>query len=247
LSEVDYDDNFYQRILPGSKSSARIVIPLIKDLLDPKSVLDVGCGNGTWAGIWIASGVEDVLGVDGGYVNSSILDIPQDNFHAWDLTQPLDLGRKFDLATCLEVAEHIPAESAGTLVQSLVKHADAVAFSAAVPRQDGVNHINLQWPSYWAALFRKSGFEVYDPIRAVIWDNHEVAWWYRQNILLFVADSSPLANRLTPITGPIDIVHPELLETWAKPAANYLALREKLRASGPGRIIRTLRNSLARR
>jgi SAM-dependent methyltransferase len=245
--KYEYDEDFYELMRRGSRSSGRVVVPLLKDLVAPKSVLDVGCGVGTWAGVWLASGVEDVLGVDGDYVNTSLLDIPKEKFHVGDLTKPLDLGRRFDLATCFEVAEHIPEASAETLVQTLVKHSDVIAFSAAVPRQGGANHINLQWPSYWAKIFSKFGYRAFDPLRAVIWDNENVEWWYRQNALLFVAETNPLAVNLTPPTGPIDIVHPALLETWARPAEKFLALRGKFISSAPGRTMRSIRDSFAQR
>ncbi|MBU3749233.1 MAG: class I SAM-dependent methyltransferase [Mycobacterium sp.] len=239
-----YDHKFYQQNYNGSLSSARAVVPLMKDLVGPRSVLDVGCGSGTWASVWIASGIDDVVGVDGAYVSNSILNIPVDRFVAHDLTRPLGLGRRFDLVTCLEVAEHLPAESSGTIVQSLTAHSDVVAFSAAVPRQGGTNHINLMWPSQWAALFKQFGYTVYDPFRPLIWDNSDVEFWYRQNTLLFVAEHSELAERLSAPTGPLDIVHPDLLESWARPSAKYLALRGRLLASRPGRIARMLRSAL---
>ena len=242
MSQGNYDDEFYEIIRLGSKSSARVVVPILKELVGPRSVLDVGCGIGTWASVWLENGVEDVLGVDGSYVKTSLLDIPLDNFQVADLTRPLDLERRFDLATCFEVGEHIPADSAETLVRTLVKHSDVVAFSAAVPRQGGLNHINLQWPSYWAEIFMKFGYRLYDPLRSLIWDNGNVEWWYRQNALLFVAETSPLSSKLTPPNGPVDIVHPELLETWARPAEKFLALRKKLVSSAPGQKLRSIRN-----
>jgi hypothetical protein len=89
-----------------------------------------------------------------------------------------------------------------------------VLFSAAIPFQGGTGHLNEQWPSYWAALFARHGYLAYDPIRPTIWRDQQVAWWYRQNILLFAnapgRDAHPALAALTPVNGAaLDQVHPE--------------------------------------
>ena len=82
-----------------------------------------------------------------------------------DLTHPLQLDRQFDLVLSLEVAEHIPAGRAATFIDSLVRHGDAILFSAAIPRQGGEQHINCQWPSWWAELFTQRGYQTFDLVR----------------------------------------------------------------------------------
>ena len=94
---------------------------------------------------------------------------------------------RYDLAVCLEVAEHLPESSASDLVRTLTTLAPIVLFSAAIPGQGGVGHINERWPSYWKSRFEEHGFQRLDPIRPHIWKNRRVHWWYRQNIFLFAA------------------------------------------------------------
>jgi len=147
--------------------------------------LDIGCGDGTWLVEYRRAGVEDVFGVDAGEVQEC-LRVPAAQFASRDLAAPLDLGRRFDLVQSLEVAEHLPPQAAGTLIDSLTRHADAVLFSAAVPGQGGTGHLNEQWPEYWAGLFRRAGFLPCDCVRPKVWGNPQVAWWYAQNALLFV-------------------------------------------------------------
>ena len=62
------------------------------------------------------------------------------------------MGRRFDLALCLDVTEHLPRECADPLVTLLTSLAPVVAFSAAIPVQDSYNHVNCQWPAYWFRL-----------------------------------------------------------------------------------------------
>lgn len=62
-------------------------------------------------------------------------------------------------------------------------------FSAAIPRQGGVRHLNEQWPSYWVGLSADHGMIPIDCIRPVVWDDPDVEWRYVQNTLLFVDET----------------------------------------------------------
>jgi hypothetical protein len=114
--------------------------------------------------------------------------IPQGCFRAVDLSRPFQLAEFFDLAVCLEVAEHLPKQSARGLISSLVRLAPVVLFSAAVPLQGGTHHVNEQWPAYWQDLFEQHGYRMLDLIRKEIWSKPEVQFWYRQNIFLFMRE-----------------------------------------------------------
>lgn len=186
MSQAPYDETFFQFHEAGSRRSAAATIPLVLDCVAAKSVVDIGCGIGTWLVEFAAAGVADYLGIDGDYVDRAHLLIPPERFLPRDLSQPLDVGRRFDLAVCLEVAEHIPAQHAGTLVCSLTSLASAVLFSAAIPFQSGTGHVNEQWPEYWRELFAEHDFVAVDPLRDRLWQNDDVETWYRQNLLFFV-------------------------------------------------------------
>ena len=151
------------------------------------------------------------MGVDGDYVDRSALVMSSDKFLPFDLTQPLSLGRRFDIVSSLEVAEHLPPSAAETFVTSLTQHGDVVLFSAAIPGQPGTNHVNCQWPSYWANLFQERGYEVRDIVRPRIWTDGEIAPYYRQNMLVFVRGESLVDTdwRCEASRGPLDVVHPE--------------------------------------
>lgn len=73
--------------------------------------------------------------------------------------------RNFDLAVSLQVAEHLPPSSAKGFIDSLAKLAPVVLFSAAIPLQAGAEHLNEQWPEYWAALFKTHDYLPIDCIR----------------------------------------------------------------------------------
>ena len=141
---VTYDKTFFDYIQQGASKSADAVTSRVFRLLPVTSVLDIGCGRGTWLAQWKTLGVTDILGVDGSYVSAESLVIPPANFRAADLCRPLELGRRFDLVQSLEVAEHLPAAAADTLVSTLTRHGDIVLFSAARPGQGGESHLNEQ-------------------------------------------------------------------------------------------------------
>ncbi len=185
-----YDTLFFDYIQAGSSRSARTVLPLVLAGLPISSVLDVGCGAGAWLREYAALGISDVLGVDGDYVQRDRLLIPGERFIARDLAQPFDLGRRFDLVQCLEVAEHLPRDRAATLVENLTRHGDVVLFSAAVPGQGGEHHVNEQPYGYWRDLFAAQGYRLFDWLRPQLQDQPTVESWYRYNSLIFVHDRS---------------------------------------------------------
>jgi len=191
---LPYDQAFYQNQAPTSLQSAQQVLPVVLDYIRPTSVVDIGCGVGTWLSVWQALGIPKIQGIDGHYVKTEQLQIPRSQFYGHDLSEPLPetLISQFrcDLVSSLEVAEHLPAFAADEFVKTLTRLSDVVLFSAAIPHQGGVGHVNEQWPDYWAQKFEALGYVVIDCIRPRIWDNPGVSWWYAQNILLFVKQSA---------------------------------------------------------
>jgi hypothetical protein len=186
---VPYDDAFFDDQVDGSLSSARAVIPLLLKLLPVRSVVDFGCGRGTWLKVCLENGVETALGLDGDYVRRDKLLIDPGLFRSVDLRRPIELERRFDLALCLEVGEHLPSRSGPLLVESLAKAAPVVVFSAALPGQGGTDHINEQWPAYWQQLFERQGMRKYDVLRPLIWNRPEIEAWYRQNLYIFTKEA----------------------------------------------------------
>ena len=214
MTTYRYTEKFFAELRDGVARSAGIVVPLVLDLVPVRSVVDVGCGEGAWLAEFQRLGVNDILGVDGDYVGRKALRIAPADFRAMDLSEPVVLDRTFDLAISLEVAEHLDAGLAEQFVESLTRLASVVLFSAAVPFQGGVHHVNEQWPDVWVALFEKFGFVAIDCIRRRIWENTDVEWWYAQNTILFVRtdvlEGIPALKREFDGTrdGQIRLVHP---------------------------------------
>jgi SAM-dependent methyltransferase len=210
-----YDAKFYKSFRDMTYRSAREVIPLILRLMPVGSVCDVGCGDGTWLRAFREVGVTDVLGIDGEYITKNLLQIPAANFRAMDLRKRISLQRSFDLAISLEVAEHLPESCAARFVEDLTRLAPVILLSAAIPGQGGRDHVNEQWQTYWTAMFAQCGYIVCDFLRPKIWRDRRIAYWYRQNALLFCSESSletipELA--LSPHSLRASLVHPEQMD-----------------------------------
>jgi SAM-dependent methyltransferase len=210
-TNTPYSREFYSGQRDGSYMSARVIVPIVKEIFAPRSVCDVGCGVGTWLRAWNDNGVSEVRGFDGDFVDRSQLMIDAGNFRCHDLRKTLPSDAKYDLAMSLEVAEHLPPERSESFIAELTALAPVVLFSAAIPLQGGTDHINERWQSYWADLFEKHGFSALDIIRPAVWENDAVERWYRQNAIIYCR-SDVIADYAPKCAGrkfPLSIVHPK--------------------------------------
>jgi SAM-dependent methyltransferase len=191
------------------RASAEIIAPILLELTGAKSVVDVGCGSGIWLKAFAGRGLA-IHGLDGDYIDRASLLIPHEAFQGADLTKPFT-ATPADLAICLEVAEHLPESSADTFIDGLVRAAPAVFFSAAIPGQGGMGHVNEQWPSFWKGKFEARGYRAFDAVRRRVW-RKGVLYWYAQNPLLYVRQTElgryPLLAG-EPLDFAVDVIHPD--------------------------------------
>jgi len=212
MSEKLYGSEFHaSRDRDTRYAAMRILNILYEKFPNLNRVIDVGCGVGTFLNVAKELGALYIKGIDGVWVNPDQLVIEANSFEAIDLSAPLPPllnAKKYDLAICLEVAEHLPQDKASSFVHWLTSLAPVILFSAAIPGQGGIGHKNEAWLSYWVNIFKQEGFEPLDIIRSQIWYDPAIYFWYRQNTIVFIAATDckfPQEN-----LSILDIVHPDL-------------------------------------
>jgi len=198
-------------------SSAEKILPWIG--IEGQSIVDFGCGRGDWLRVARQLGASDVLGLDTFALEGFAADIPVQYVN---LTQDIALPRRYGIAMCLEVAEHLPPSAASTIVSSLVSAAPVVLFSAAIPGQGGIHHLNEQSPQYWFDLFQQHGYVCLD-FRDAIWTDEDIEPWYRMNVLVFAhRDHLPEKLIAYQVEKARHIVHPDIFQAYAPLGKNII-------------------------
>lgn len=209
---ASYSGKFYSNRRKHTVHSAITILNVVRDYVSPTSVVDVGCGTGTWLSSAKTIGATNLQGIEGSWVNSTMLDDSDIKLTNANLALETPNLGKFDLAISLEVAEHLPPERAETFVRDLCAMSDHVLFSAAIPGQGGKGHVNEQWQSYWRRLFKSNGYGAWDVIRPPLWENKAIVGHYKQNAVLYVRGAEDRS------VGPIfDVVHPSVFHHYTYP------------------------------
>lgn len=208
-----YPADFYQNRRLHTAHAARRMLAALPATLPRARIADIGCGTGTWLAAALADGAETAFGIEGDWVTPAMLDDRRITLAPHNLEKPFTAPR-VDIALSIEVAEHLSPARAPGFVVDLVAIAPAILFSAAIPGQGGVGHLNEQWQSWWAAHFAGHGYTAHDVIRPAIWADDAIPAWYRQNAVLYLDQASRARLALDP-TDPalLDTVHPAF---WAR-------------------------------
>jgi len=204
-----YDTEFFNTIDEGCRKSAETVVPMFLEHYKPKTVVDVGCGQGWWGKSFEDAGCE-VTGIEF-YTEPVIKNKKKDLLKSFS-----DVGN-FDLAVCLEVAEHLPPSRANGFINELCELSDTVLFSAAIPGQGGTGHLNEQWPDYWLSKFTANGYASTGALRWLLWNDERVENWYRQNLIVTTKQPQLMPELFDSLPSFIlPVVHPVLYNARRK-------------------------------
>ena len=128
-----------------------------------KSIVEFGSCAGGFTRKLMELGIDVacVEGTSGGYELALENNIPADRVHIKDLRRRINLNKKFDVALCTEVAEHIETPFSSMLVETLTSHSDVIFFSSEGPggNPNHYHHCNEQPDKFWINLFDFYGFE----------------------------------------------------------------------------------------
>jgi len=129
---------------------------LIREL-NPKILIDIGCGEGHTTKYFIDHGVSS-YGIDGSEEARNNAVIPQNRFILHDFTKGLlPFYMFYDIIWCCEFLEHIEEKYIENVL-SAFKISNIVAITHAFPGQNGFHHVNCQLPEYWIEKMIKIGF-----------------------------------------------------------------------------------------
>jgi hypothetical protein len=154
-----YSLDYHRKIELEETPMAERLAQYIKNRFDPVHATDYGCSTGIYVRELIAQGI-DAMGFDNSQAAIDHCVCP--NIEQVDITDSSAVGLRYaDLGLCIEVAEHIPERNADDLMRFLLRHTKHwLIFSAAVPGQGGVGHVNCQPRDYWITKFEKRGWVV---------------------------------------------------------------------------------------
>jgi glycosyltransferase involved in cell wall biosynthesis/2-polyprenyl-3-methyl-5-hydroxy-6-metoxy-1,4-benzoquinol methylase len=180
LLEDDIID--YDQIESEEKPFANRLATWIKENINPKKVVDIGCGPGTY-----------VYSLRDNGINAYGYDI-DDRVDGKDYLKKLSLfeiNDKSDVVICLEVAEHIETSLSDSIVDSIIRNVNddgIIIWTAAIPGQGGVGHINCQKKEYWEEKFISRGFHRDCAIESNLLEyirSGPYMGWFLQNLMVF--------------------------------------------------------------
>lgn len=149
----------------------------------PRTLLDVGCGDGTMVKTARSLGIE-AFGVD---------QLENEGwFYQHNLVNPFKADKKCQQVWCIEVAEHLDATAHATLCDTLNDNLEdhgLLVFSAAHPNQGGMGHVSERPTKYWMDQFslRELGYRKDLTVNlSLLWSNiGSPLYWLSSNILIF--------------------------------------------------------------
>lgn len=189
---TNYPESFYSSVTKRAQASSEIVAEILQDVLKPRSIIDVGSGEGAWINTMSHRfpSALDLTAIDlqphrSEYfeqLSSSKLNF---EFILRDFEKDHTLpNQNYDLAICLEVLEHLQTQTAEQLAAEFAKNCSVLIFSAAVKGQGGTGHINENSLDYWIRLFQQNDFIALDILRPKLARNKQVPDYYKQNMIL---------------------------------------------------------------
>lgn len=166
-TSADYDSSYYRDAHLGGhgeyswdsepwRAFFMEVARRLAAMLEPRTVLDVGCAKGMLVQALVRQGVE-AYGFD-------VSEFAVENAHpdvrarlsVASATQPIE-GR-YDLITCVEVLEHMAPADAQSALDAMCSATDRILFSSTPSDFAESTHINVHPTSQWAAWFAERGF-----------------------------------------------------------------------------------------
>jgi len=172
----------YDHIAVDEAPSAERLAKWISSALPPGTVLDIGCGPGTYVDALRTFGIT-ARGID---VDNRVLG--KEHLKYQSLFE-LDDVDQADTVVCLEVAEHIDKSAADLVAYQVARCVKkTLIWTAAQPEQGGIGHINCQSKQYWEEKLTAQGLtrniELETRMLKFVMQGTHMGW-FRNNVMLF--------------------------------------------------------------
>jgi len=189
-----YSYKYYNRHLVKYKEWENDVGKYIFNTFSPDSILDLGCGVGSYIEGALLAGCKKVLGIELNFDNAKeyFTDLICPYIISGDVTINLKLQCKFDCVISFEVGEHIEPDGTQGFINNLTSYTNKyIIFTAASPGQRGTGHINLLDKNIWIESVVKKGFvyrgDLVDKCK-IDWKEFNVESYIIKNLMIFRKD-----------------------------------------------------------
>lgn len=167
-----YNDKYYNRHFVQYREWEKSIGKHIFDTIRPSSIIDLGCGVGSYLEGALHAGCKDIKGIELSYVMAKkyIVEDVSPYISEGDATDDLGIDRRFDCVVSFEVAEHIDPEGTEKFIENLINLSNNyIVMTAAPPGQSGTGHINLRNKSFWINTIEEKGFLFQDQLVELFW------------------------------------------------------------------------------
>ena len=185
-----YDEKFFIDHLDDEwLMETKSITELIYDKFKPKSVVDFGCGSGSYLYFFSKLGVNKLKGFEGSQNAIELALIDKKYIDRCDITKKIELDETYDVCVCFEVAEHLDEDCVDMFLDNLCSSSATILFTAAPPGQGGRHHVNLKPSQYWIQKFEERHYcyqkSLTDGFKKEFDDLISVLSWMKTNIMIF--------------------------------------------------------------
>jgi len=198
IFDIDlYNDEFFEWHLKYAREYSMVTMDWLLEFIPFQSVVDFGCGIGSYLESAFAKNIIKIKGYDigGEYAKKYTPEHIQPFIEYLDCTKAI-VTEKYDCVISFETAEHIEPSGTNQFCDNLVNalHKDGYLFFTGAPEgQDGCGHINCQSKAFWMLKFLERNLQmdsVMTSIVALEWKRLGAPNYICDNLLIFKHDTN---------------------------------------------------------